>query len=253
MQLDRLYYHQDYEQINFYKKILLLACPHEAEKSQLIYNWLKIGAFQPKFDKLHFFHQHSQSVYDVMQKEIENVEFLWYESFELIDSLKNNGTKYLLIFDNSCEEICNANALVYIATAGRLHGLKNIYIKHNLFHQGKLGRDLELQNTHNVFFKSPRNVMQVSTPSAQLGLRSELVDWYGDATSVTYGHLCIDLSPRTDDRLRYYTNTGSIPSKFHIPDRLNQLKFLENDHTKSLYKYFNQFPTNEKVFFCSLA
>ena len=34
----------------------------------------------------------------------------------------------------------------------------------------------------------------------------------------------IDLSARTDDRLRYCTNTGSIPSKFYIPDRLKQSK-----------------------------
>ena len=62
--------------------------------------------------------------------------------------------------------------------------------------------------------------MQVSTVSAQMGLQSELVDWYGDATSVPYGYLLIDLSPRTEDRLCYCTNTGSISSKYYIPDRL---------------------------------
>ena len=45
--------------------------------------------------------------------------------------------------------------------------------------------------------------MQVnSLSSAQLGIGSKLVDWYRDATSVPYAHLMIDLSPRTDDRLR---------------------------------------------------
>ena len=56
--------------------------------------------------------------------------------------------------------------------------------------------------------------MQVTTLSTQLGLGSEQVDWYRDATSVRFGHLLIDLSPRTDDRLRYCTNSGSVPSKF---------------------------------------
>ena len=64
--------------------------------------------------------------------------------------------------------------------------------------------------------------MQVTTLSTQLGLGSELVEWHRDATSVPFGHLLIDLSPRTDDRLRYCTNTGSIPSKFYIPDQLKQ-------------------------------
>ena len=212
-----------------------LVGPSETGKSQLIYNWLKIGTFQPKFDKIYFFYQHSQPLYDVMQKEIENLEFVQGVNFEFIDSLKNNGTKYLLIFDDSCEEICNSKAFVDIATAGRHRGLSTIYIKHNLFHQSKLGRDVELQNTHIVLFKSPRDVMQVSTLSAQLGLGSELVDWYRDATSVPFGHLLIDLSPRTDDRLRYCTNSGSVPSKFYIPERLKHLRTLDDEHTKSLY------------------
>ena len=170
-----------------------------------------------------------------MQKEIENLEFVRGVNFEFIDSLKNNGTKYLLIFDDSCEEICNSKAFVDIAMAGRHRGLSAIYTKHNLFHQSKLGGDFELQNTHIVLFKSPRNVMQVTTVSTQLGLGSELVDWYRDATSVPFGHLLIDLSPRTDDRLRYCTNTGSIPSKFYIPDRLKQSNVLDDEHKKSLY------------------
>ena len=141
----------------------------------------------------------------------------------------------MLIFDGSCEEICNSKAFVDNGTAGRHRGLSTIYIKQKLFHQSKLGRDVELQNTHIVSFKSPRDVMQVTTLSTQLGLGSKLVDWYRDATSVPFGHLLIDLSPRTDDRLRYCTNTGSIPSKFYIPDRLKQSKVLDDEHTKSLY------------------
>ena len=144
--------------------------PSETGKLQLIYNWLKTGTFQPKFDKIYFFYQYSQLFYDVMQKGIENLEFVQGVNFEFIDSLKNNGTKNLLIFDDSCEEICNSNAFDDIATAGRDRGLSTIYIKHNFFHQSKLGRDVELQNTQNVLFKSPRDVMQVTTFSTQLGL-----------------------------------------------------------------------------------
>ena len=113
-----------------------------------------------------------------MQKEIEKLEFVQGVNFEFIDSFKNNGTKYLLNFDDSCEEVCNSMAFVEIATAGRHRGLSAIYIKHNPFHQSKLGKDFELQNTHIVLFKSPRDVMQVTTLSTQLGLGFELVDWY---------------------------------------------------------------------------
>ena len=104
-----------------------------------------------------------------MQKEIENLEFVQGVNFELIDSLKNNGAKYLLIFDDSYEEIFNSKAFADIATAERHWGLGTIYIKHKskcgranvvkFYHQSKLGRNVELQNTHIVLFKFPRDVM----------------------------------------------------------------------------------------------
>ena len=71
-----------------------------------------------------------------MQKETDNLEFVQGVHFELINSLENNDTKYLLIFDDSCAEICNSKEFMDIATSGRLRGFSTIYIKHNLFHQG---------------------------------------------------------------------------------------------------------------------
>ena len=194
-----------------------LVGPSETGKSQLSYNWLKIGSFEPKFETIYFFSQHSQSLHNVMQKAMENLEFKQGVNFEFIDSLKNIGTKYLLIFDDSCKDTCNSKAF---ATAGRHQGLSTIYIKHNLFHQSKLGRDVDLQNTYIVLFKSPRDVTQVTTLSTQLGFGSELVDLYRDATSVPFGYLLFALLPRTDDRLRCCLDSGSVPSKFYIPDRL---------------------------------
>ena len=117
-----------------------------------------------------------------MQKKFDKLEFVQYVHFENIDWFKKNGTKYLLNSDDSCEEICNSKAFVDIA--GKHGGLCTIYIELNLFHQSKIGRDPELQNKQIVLSKSPLDVMQVSTQNAQLGLRSELIDWYRDATSV---------------------------------------------------------------------
>ena len=111
-----------------------------------------------------------------MQKEIENLEFVRGVNFENIDSLKNNRSKYFLIFYDSCEEIFNSKAFVVLATTGRLRGLSTTFNKRNLFHQSKLGGDVELQNFHIVLLKSPCEVMQVTTLTTQLGLGSELVD-----------------------------------------------------------------------------
>ena len=142
----------------------------------------------------------------------------------------------MLKVDVSCDEdICNSIAFVDIATVVRHRGLSTFYTKHNLCHRSKLGRIVELQNTHFVLFKSARDVMQVTILRGQLGLGSELNDWYRGATSVPFGHLLIDLSPRTDERLRYCTNSGSVPSKFYILECLKHLRTLDEEHTNSLY------------------
>ena len=183
-------------------------------KSHLIFQWLNIGTFQPKFDKMFYFYRHYQPLYG--QRQRKNLKFIQGVVFELIENLPNNGTKYLLIFVDSCEEISNSKQFVKVATAGRHRGLNTIYIKHNLFHQSKLGRDVELQNTQIVLFRSPRDVLKINTLSQQLGLKSQLKEWYQDATSTPYGYLLIDLTPKTVDSLRYCTKSGSVPSKFYL-------------------------------------
>ena len=108
-----------------------------------------------------------------MSKNIKNIHFIQGVDFEFIQNLPKNGTKYLLIFDDSCEEISSSKGFFKIATAGRHKGLSTIYVKHSLFHQSRLGRDIELQNTHIVLFKSSRDVLQINTLSQQLGLGSQ--------------------------------------------------------------------------------
>ena len=134
--------------------------------------------------------------------EIENIEFVEDVNFDFVDSLQNNGTNYLIVFDDSCQQFRNSSDFKKIAAAGRHRGLNTFYIKHNLFHKSKFGTEIELWNTHNVLFKSPRDVLEDGRLSVQLGLGLLLVDWYKYATSVPFGQLLIDLSTRTDDRLR---------------------------------------------------
>ena len=105
-----------------------------------------------------------------MSKDIKKLHFIQGVDFKFFQSLPNNETKYLLIFDDSREKISSSNDFVKTATAGRHKGLSKIYIKHNHFHQSRLERDIELQNTHIDLFKSPRDVLQINTLSQQLGL-----------------------------------------------------------------------------------
>ena len=59
-----------------YGDFISLVGHSEAGKTQLIYNLLKVGTFPSKFIKIYFCYQHFQPLFEVMQKEIENLEFV---------------------------------------------------------------------------------------------------------------------------------------------------------------------------------
>ena len=107
-----------------------------------------------------------------------------------------------------------------------------------------MGRDVELQNTHMVLFKSPRDVLQVNTLSQQLGLGYQLKKWYQDATSVPYGHLLIDLTPKTVNSPSFCSNSGSVPTKIYLPAKI-EANFLDDDYTIRLYS--RNFPKTSKT------
>ena len=139
--------------------LISLVGPSGSGKSHFIFDWLKNGSFQPAFDKIFTFINIINLFYSQMQR--KNLKFIQKVDFDLTEKLPINGTKYMLKFDNSCEEIRNSKQFVKIATAGRHRGLSTIYFKHKLFHQSKLGRDVELQNTpkscsshREMFYKS---------------------------------------------------------------------------------------------------
>ncbi len=134
---DTIYPHQDYEQNNFYKKLSFYFIGWYfrnwkiAASLQLVKNW----NISTKVGQNSLFLSTVSTSLRCYAKKIENLEFVRGVDFDFIDSLKNNGTKYLLFFDDSCEKICNSKASVDFATAGIHRGLSTIYIKHNLVHR----------------------------------------------------------------------------------------------------------------------
>ena len=58
----------------------------------------------------------------------KKLEFIRRAVFELLENLPNNGTKHLLLFKDSCEEISIFMQFVRIDSAGRHRGTKTIYV-----------------------------------------------------------------------------------------------------------------------------
>ena len=92
-----------------------------------------------------------------MQRVIPEIQFLKYSGLDITKDLSRG----LLFYDDSCEEIINDKEFVKIATSGRHHKIRVICVKHNLFHQSKWSRTIDLNTTHIKFFKSFRDIQEI--------------------------------------------------------------------------------------------
>ena len=105
-----------------------------------------------------------------------------------------------------------------LAAAGRHKKISVIYVKNNLFQQSKWSRTIDLNTTHIVLFKSPRDVQQIGLIGRQLNNTQFSRESYELATKQFFGHLSIDLDPITSDDLRYSSNIlPPGPSIFYLP------------------------------------
>ena len=84
----------------------------------------------------------------------------------------------LLIFDDSCEDIYEEKEFVKIAVSGRHRGLHCIFVKHNLFHQSKWSRTIDLNTTDIVLFDSRLDTQQIDYIGRQLSRTEFLRDCY---------------------------------------------------------------------------
>lgn len=205
--------------------------PSGCGKTQLIFSMLAGDTFYPNFKKIYFFYHHYQPLYRRMQETLP-IEFVSCIDFEMISQLEN----CLLVFDDSCEEIYDDKAFAKLAVSGRHKNLHVIYVKHNLFHQSKLSRTIDLNTTHIILFNSPRDIQQITHFARQLNKTAFLKDAYANAVAEQYGHLIIDLDPKTSEKLRYCSNiTGPFPSVFYLPSSKAVVSVLSNEREKRAY------------------
>ena len=119
----------------------------------------------------------------------------------------SGNDKVLAIFDDSCDDILESARFAYLATAGRHKDVSVIFIKHNLYQQGKYCVTVDKNTTHIVILKSPRIGRQLKILGSELqnAVSGFLEAAYQQATSIPFGHLLIDLTTTCHDSLRFWT------------------------------------------------
>ena len=148
-----------------------------------------------------------------MQRVIPGIEFQKNSSFDITKNLLH----CLLIYDDSCEEIFNDKEFVKITASGRYRELHAIYVKHNLFHQSNWPRTIDLNTTHIILFKSLCDIQQTEYLGKQLNCLQLIKKAYKLANAEPFGHLMVDLDPKTSQALRFSSQLiGPDPSIFYI-------------------------------------
>ena len=116
--------------------------PSGSGKTDLIFKMLIGRTFSPKFNRIFYFYKEMQQIYINVQQKL-NIRFIRFTGFDNMPNLEN----CLVVFDDSCEEIYNEKEFVKLATAGRHRGVHVIFVKHNLYHQSKNSRTIDLNTS----------------------------------------------------------------------------------------------------------
>ena len=141
-----------------------------------------------------------------------NTEIVPCLDFVMIKKLEN----FLLVFDDSCKKILRKK-IVKIAVAGTYKKIHCNSVKQKLFHQSKWLRFFDLNTTHVVLFKSPRDVQPIDHFGRHLNKPEFLRECYQKTISSLYGHFLIHFDPKTSESMRFcYNITTPSPTIFYI-------------------------------------
>ena len=201
-----------------------------------------------------YFYRHWQPVYDIFIERLTSkvIEFVEGNGVDVINSIvdkASSNVRTLLIFYDSCEEILQSMEFANLATSGRHKGLHVIFIKHNMYQQGKYSVTVDKNTTHIVIMKSTRIGKQLEILGREIdgASGSFMQDCYKKATSYRFGHLLVDLSPSCHELVRFCSNITGQSTKaddtdessedphctvFFVPESMataTTLKSLQND------------------------
>ena len=182
-----------------------------------------------------------------MRKKIEIIEFVQGVDFGIYDALRSKKTNYSLTVGELCGEICNSKAFVDKATAGRHRGKDNMNKKHSLFPvRDQVATLSSIYTEHKYYFCQILrwcDAKQYAKRSVGTQIRGNWMVFRVNLCSKS--HFLIDLAPRTDDRARYCSNSGTISWKFYATERVSIycLRTM-NNQTLSTLQVFHLFSLN---------
>ena len=137
-----------------------------------------------------------------------------------IDSLFDRNVNNLIILDNTMDEVTQDNRVSQLFTRGRHDNLSVIYLTQNLFPQNEM--EISLNSDYMVIFKNQRDKTQFTKLAKQFMRRKcKFLLWaFEDVTKLRRSYLLLDMTPKTDNKLRVRAKISSdvsYPQVVYIP------------------------------------
>jgi hypothetical protein len=122
----------------------------------------------------------------------------------------------LVILDDLMQDAAKSKNIADLFSRGMHHlNISTILLIQNVFHQGVHMRNISLNASYIILFKNPRDNRQILTLSQQIFPMNAkyLTEAFNLATSRPHGYLIINLTQRSADNERLYTNI--FPGEFY--------------------------------------
>jgi hypothetical protein len=155
------------------------------------------------------------------------------DKVQLLDGIPDfsffqNKLRKLLILDDFSSDKNEIDKITKIFTRVSHHTNTSVFfITQNLFERNI--RTITLNSQYLILFKNPRDLSQIKYLARQIfpDTPQLLMEAYINATDQPFGYLIVDLSPRTDNKLRLYTDVFTSPVfyvvKKDFPDKTFEL------------------------------
>ena len=176
-------------------------------------------------------HRHATRNIKRLPSFAKRINEIWCLDLAFMDKLSdtNNEVKYLLVCVDVFSRIVRVQPMKSKYSTDAVVAFKKMLRKKSMPAKVWVDQGTEFSGEFRKFCTDKKIKI-----SSTRGLGSQLKDWYKKATSIPYGHLLIDLTPKTVDSFRCCTNSGSIPIIFFLP-KTKEITFLNDEHTTSLY------------------
>lgn len=186
----------------------IIAGPCGSGKTVFTCNFLhNLDLFDTEINRVHWYN----SEMNALPKKENLPQHLDIEYFnKLPNHFENDHNEPLIIIiDDMMDEAGQSMAISNLFTKKSHHqSITVLYLTQNCFHKNKYSRDISLNSSYIVLFKTIRGKSQLNTLFQQMYPESwrELQKIYKEVTRKPYSYLFIDLTQSSPDLLRFRTD-----------------------------------------------